>query len=102
MVKICKKFLVLMLFITLSMPLSVLPKAAYASDRQTASPSGAAMFVDGLVIRPLGVAATLLGSAIFIVTLPFSALGGNVGQARQALIDEPAIMTFKRPLGQFN
>jgi hypothetical protein len=102
MVKICKKFLVLVLFITLSMPLSVLPNAAYAYDGQTAPPSGAAMFVDGLVIRPLGAVATLLGSAVFIVTLPFSALGGNVGQAKQALIDEPAIMTFKRPLGQFN
>jgi hypothetical protein len=102
MVKICKKFLVSVLFLTLSMPLSVLPKAAYAYDRQTENPSGAAMFVDGLVIRPLGVAATVLGSAVFIVTWPFSALGGNVGQAKQALIDEPVIMTFKRPLGQFN
>lgn len=102
MVKICKKFLVLVLFVTLSMPLSVLPKAAYAYDRVTESPSGAAMLVDGLVIRPLGLVATVLGSAIFVVTWPFSALGGNVDEAKQALINEPAKMTFRRPLGQFN
>jgi hypothetical protein len=60
------------------------------------------MLVDGIVVRPLGIVATLLGGAIFVVTIPFSALGGNVSEAGQSLVAEPARMTFKRPLGEFD
>lgn len=70
--------------------------AGYVDDR----PSFAAMFADGLLVRPLGLGAMVLGAATWVVTLPFSALGGNVDEATQKLVVEPAQFTFTRPLGE--
>ena len=60
-----------------------------------------AMAADLFVIRPLGIVASVAGTAIFIVSLPFSALGGNTKIACQKLVEDPAKFTFKRPLGDF-
>ena len=54
---------------------------------------------DLLVARPLGVVWTIAGSAIFVVSLPFTALGGNVKQAADTLVIGPAKETFVRCLG---
>jgi len=61
--------------------------------------SGSAMVADLLVIRPLGIVATVVGSAVFIVSLPFSALGGNTKAACRKLVGDPAKFTFTRELG---
>jgi hypothetical protein len=58
-----------------------------------------AMAGDLLVARPLGVVWTVAGSAIFVVSLPFTALGGNVKQAADVLVIGPAKETFVRCLG---
>lgn len=63
--------------------------------------SGALMTADFILARPLGIVATVFGCAVFIVSLPFSALGGNTKQAAQKLVKEPASFTFTRPLGEF-
>ena len=62
-------------------------------------PTGEEMIVDAVVARPIGLAATVLGTAAFIVTLPFSALGGNVDKAADKLVIDPARETFVRCLG---
>jgi hypothetical protein len=62
-------------------------------------PTYGEMAVDGLLLRPLGFVGTVLGTGAWIVTLPFSALGGNVGEATNQLIVKPARYTFTRPLG---
>ena len=59
------------------------------------------MLVDCFLLRPLGIAATALGTAMFIVSLPFSASGGNVKEAFWKLMGEPAQFAFVRPLGDF-
>ena len=64
-------------------------------------PGGGAMVYDVLVIRPIGLAATVIGSVFWVVSLPFSASGDNVGTATEKLIKEPAAYTFNRPLGEF-
>ena len=56
---------------------------------------------DVLVCRPLGIAATVIGSAVFIVSLPFSALGHNVDETASILVKEPFRFTFQRPVGKF-
>jgi len=78
-----------------------LPLAVQASDTAKArpSPSAEAMIVDGLIVRPLTLAGTIVGTGIFIVTLPFSAMGGNVDEAGNALVMEPARATFGSCLG---
>jgi hypothetical protein len=62
--------------------------------------SAEAMVADGLLLRPGGVIATLLGTVVFVVTLPFSIPTKSVDKAAQKLIVDPAKYTFVRPLGQ--
>lgn len=74
---------------------------AAASQPQNDDISAGAMTVDLLFVRPVGVASVLFGAAVFIVSLPFSALGGNTGKAAKALVAAPFNYTFARELGQF-
>lgn len=62
-------------------------------------PTAEEMIVDGLIYRPLGLAGTIVGTGLFIVTLPFSLLGGNADDAADRLVVEPAKNTFTRCLG---
>lgn len=66
------------------------------------SPDPGTMLIDLIVARPLGLLATLGGSAIFIISSPFSVLGGNAEDAWESLVTNPAEYTFKRPLGEFD
>lgn len=69
------------------------------NERLEVQPSGGAMIADALVARPLLAAATLGGTAVFLVSLPFTALGGNVDGAAETLIKTPAEAAFRRCLG---
>ena len=62
-------------------------------------PSAGAMAYDLVLLRPLGIGAIALGGATFIVSLPFSILGGNVSQAGKVLVANPISFTLGRPLG---
>ncbi|MCX7060267.1 MAG: hypothetical protein QE272_03085 [Nevskia sp.] len=64
------------------------------------APSAGAMTVDLLVARPLGLVATVLGTVVFVASLPFQALAGNVADPARKLVVEPAAFTFVRPLGE--
>ena len=55
--------------------------------------------VDALIARPVGIAATGAGAVIWGVSLPFSLLGGNAGEAGDSLVGGPARETFVRCLG---
>ncbi len=74
--------------------------AASAADYMDDEPSVEAMLVDGVLVRPLGIGATAVGIVGWVVTLPFSLLGGNAGEAAQTMIVKPAAFTFTRPLGE--
>ena len=58
------------------------------------------MIADFVVMRPLGIGATVVGTAFFIVSLPFSALGRNTGTAWNKMVADPFAFTFARPLGE--
>lgn len=58
------------------------------------------MIADFAVMRPLGIGATVVGTAFFIVSLPFSALGKNTGTAWNKMVADPFAFTFARPLGE--
>jgi len=76
--------------------------SALAQSKQlTQENSAGAMTADLLLVRPVGIVACVLGSAVFVVSLPFSLLGGNSGESAQKLVAEPAKFTFTRPLGDF-
>jgi hypothetical protein len=100
MLKSVKKALVVLMtsiFIVSFMPISSV--CASNIDEPFDGTSGA-MAVDLLLVRPVGLAASIVGAALFIVSLPFSALGGNSEAAAEKLINEPVFFTFQRPLGQ--
>ena len=62
-------------------------------------PRSGEVLLDALLMRPAMLVATVAGAATFLVSLPFSALGGNVGDSAETLVLEPAEYTFLRPLG---
>ncbi len=62
-------------------------------------PSALAMTGDALLVRPALFATTIVGTAVYLVSLPFSALGGNAGEAGEVLVVGPAKATFVRCLG---
>lgn len=63
------------------------------------APPAYAMVGDLLIARPLLIAGTAVGAVLFVVSLPFSALGGNVPEAAHALVVEPGREAFVRCLG---
>lgn len=73
--------------------------AVPAHAAQEDEPSAMAMAGDLVIARPLGIVVTTLGAAAFVVSLPFSAAGGNVEQAADTLVVGPARETFVRCLG---
>ncbi len=64
-------------------------------------PEATGMILDGLVVRPISLVATVVGAVAFVITLPFSDLGGNVDEAAEKLVVRPAAHTFSRCLGCF-
>lgn len=87
--------------------LASLPLSASASQDNVSgdpnytleAPPAYAMVGDLVIARPLLIAGTALGAVLFVVSLPFSALGGNVEEAAQALVVEPGREAFVRCLG---
>ena len=90
------------LFITLSLVVTSFGSVALAQDQyRERTKSGEKMAADLVFLRPAGLIATGLGSLVFIVSVPFSALGGNTKEAYEEMVKKPALYTFKRPLGDF-
>lgn len=89
--------LILVLLITLSVNADEMAETSAPESKY--QPTAEQMIIDGLIYRPLSLAATLLGTGLFFVTLPFSLIGGNAGQAGERLVLETASATFDRCLG---
>lgn len=90
--------IILTLLLTLISPLS-----AYAEkDPTLPDDPGLMMTTDLVLARPAGAVATVTGFALFLVSSPFSLLGGNSGEAWDNLVAAPAAYTFHRPLGNFD
>jgi hypothetical protein len=89
-----KSLITLCLIVTLlsaSMP-------AFCSEQ----PGPTAVAADLVIARPLCLAVTILGSALFLVSLPVAALSHSVDKTAKALVGKPADATFSRPLGDFS
>ena len=61
-----------------------------------------AVVVDTVVARPACFVVTVVGSAFFVVALPFAAISKSTKKTAQALVVKPAKATFTRPLGNFD
>lgn len=76
----------------------IAPSASFA-DVIEEKPSALAMTGDAVFARPVLFGMTVVGTAVFVASLPFSALGGNVREAADSLVIGPATTTFVRCLG---
>ena len=65
-------------------------------------PTALAMTADLLLVRPAMFSFMVIGSAVWLVGLPFSAAGGNIKDSADTLVVGPAKNTFVRCLGCTN
>ena len=99
-----KKLASYLMAATLVVSTLALPVSASAGDAfdymEESGPTGGEMLADAFLVRPFMLVSTVLTTVTYVVTLPFSLLGGNAGEAGQQLVVEPAAYTFTRPLGE--
>lgn len=95
----CKSIALVMVLMFGAMPESAV---AAAEPGPVSGDRGTDMLVDAVVVRPLGLVATLLGTALTVVALPFTIPSGSVESSAREWIVRPADYTFKRPLGDFD
>ncbi|MDH4041667.1 MAG: hypothetical protein OEV88_13505 [Gammaproteobacteria bacterium] len=85
----------------------LLPQSLWAADPAAMAREGAvdenphwfAMLGDLVVARPIGLVLTAGGTALWLVSLPFTLMAGNANQAADTLILGPGEETFVRCLG---
>ena len=64
--------------------------------------SAEAIAADVLVARPACFIATVIGTGVFVLALPFAAIGGSVKKTGRTLVATPGRLTFTRPVGEFS
>ncbi len=74
--------------------------AASCSAGENAGPMEVA--ADALVVRPACLVATVVGSAVFVVALPWAAVSKSIKRTGNALVVTPANATFTRPMGDMD
>lgn len=85
----------LAIFLTVS-----LPGTALASESGNEIGDDVSILLDLIILRPVGLVATVGGVVIFVGSLPISLPTGSVGKAFNALVARPASYTFWRTLGE--
>lgn len=74
---------------------------AFADDSSlVVTPSPGAVIADLLVLRPIGLAGTILGLAACIVSAPVTIPFNSTHEVAEVLVFEPYGYTFERPLGK--
>lgn len=100
MYKILKKSVVLITIAAmLIIPLS--SEVLARTEMKQSQADAGAMVADFVLLRPLGFVALVTGFTCFVLSSPFSALGGNIHTAWDKMAVGPAQFTFARPLGEF-
>ena len=72
---------------------------SFAGENDLNTPTGIEMAADLIIGRPALLATTVVGAAVWLIALPFSALGDNVEESGEQLVMGPARATFMRCLG---
>ena len=93
--KFMKKLVCVLAGLTLLVSVSATP--LWAAEQSEPSPDEVAM--DLLLVRPVALCSIVVGSAIFVVFLPFTLPTGNFSLSGRKLVVEPVKFTFLKPLG---
>lgn len=85
----------------LAIGMAALPVRAeeLSDDQINDRPTALSMFGDVVLARPMLLVGTVIGAAAFVVSLPFTVLGGNVKESADTLVVGIAHSTFVRCLG---
>ncbi len=70
---------------------------AHAAGERDVDPG--AIVIDVLLIRPLGLISTTIGTGVFIIALPFAIPSGSTATIAKKLVLDPLRFTFTRPVG---
>lgn len=74
------------------------PRSLAASS----SPDPGAVAADAIIVRPFCFLATLVGGAVFVISLPVAVPTKSVHRAADSLVGKPWRSTVKRPLGDLD
>ena len=89
------------LLVLLASPAAALEPAEPATPWYATAEKIAAGTFDVLLLRPLGVISTVGGFTCYAITLPFSAINGDIKTPWEMFVMESVDWTFRRPLGDF-
>ena len=93
----------MLVFLALALVMVPLASSALAQGKmEYREPSAGAMTYDLFIMRPFGIAATVAGSAVFVVSLPFTLIAGNMSQAGEKLVVDPFNHSITRHLATIN
>ena len=81
--------------------LLITPATQTQAGERLVDGSGEAYLVE-VVVRPVSLVGTILGTGFYIITWPFSKASGSSEAAKRELIDKPFDATFKRKFGDFS
>jgi len=81
--------------------LLITPTTRTQAGERLVDGSGGAYLAE-VVVRPVGLAGTILGTGFYIITWPFSKASGSSEAAKRELINKPFDATFKRKFGDFS
>jgi len=93
------KALITSLSLAIFLSVSV-PGTALANETGTEIGDDVGIILDLIVLRPVGLVATVGGSIVFVCSLPISLPTGSVRKTFNALVAKPAVYTFWRTLGE--
>ena len=94
-----KKIRLTLIFLVITgLPFFPFGTAAFAQE-EIGESSAFNTFADAFVLRPVGLIMIPAGFCGFVISLPFSAFGGNVSGSFDKLVVSPIQFTFNRPLG---
>lgn len=94
------------LAVAIALLISTVPSSTLASQAADMSKGpegnidGAAALLDLAIVRPISLAASLVGIGTFIISLPFTIPSSSVASAGRSLVKVPLAYTFTRPLGE--
>jgi hypothetical protein len=83
-------------------PSSPLSRQGETVKSAPSDPPGELMIADALIMRPLGLAACVVGLVGAFVSWPFTATSNSPDPVGRQLLIKPFKWTFQRPLGQMD
>jgi hypothetical protein len=95
-------FVVVLAVAMLSVPCgpALADSAARSFPAQNNGMDDVPVIIDVLILRPVGLAACVVGLAAAVIAMPFALPSNSTDKVYRALIADPFHYTFRRPLGR--